>query len=128
MAKKSWQDKYDTRTKPELEVLQRDFGGMKAGQTMLISTPSEVEATIQAIPRGQQLTMAELRQRLAEQHGAAGTCPMTASIFTRIVAELSLEKGTDVPFWRVVEPKSPLAQKLSCGTYYIRAKRGEEGI
>lgn len=128
MAKKTWQEKFNTRCEPELEVLQKDFGGMKAGQTMLISTPAEVEATIRAIPRGQQLSMVELRQKLADPHHADGCCPMTASIFTRIVAELSLEQGTDVPFWRVVDPKSPLAQKLSCGPEYIQAKRAEEGL
>jgi hypothetical protein len=49
-------------------------------------------------------------------------CPVTASIFLKVVAEVSIrdcEGGKSIdeiaPFWRVVTPDSKIAAKLSCG-------------
>ena len=117
---KTWKQKLNDGRKPEVEVLPRSYGGMAAGDQMLISTPGEVDAELRTIPAGEALTIPEFRTRLARKHGAAGTCPMTTSIFLRIVAEVALEdlaegKKDVAPFWRVVDAKSPVAKKLSCG-------------
>lgn len=76
------------------------------------------------------MEVAELRRRLAEKHGADGCCPLTVGIFLRIVAEhawdeLSAGKSLEkvAPFWRVVDPKSPLAKKLRAGAEWIRLQR-----
>ncbi|MFM1807658.1 MAG: hypothetical protein RLZZ242_383, partial [Bacteroidota bacterium] len=58
-------------------------------------------------------------------------CPMTTSIFLRIVAEYNLEKmarneSEVAPFWRAIDPKSDLAKKLSCGPAFISSKKEEE--
>jgi hypothetical protein len=49
-------------------------------------------------------------------------CPVTTSIFLKVVAEVSLadlasgkQMSEVVPFWRIVEPTSKLASKISCG-------------
>ncbi|HSI21018.1 MAG TPA: hypothetical protein VLA04_04970 [Verrucomicrobiae bacterium] len=132
---KTWQQKYDTSKEPVVETLDKDFSDLKAGSTMLISTPAEVEAYVRSIPRGTALTMKELRAGLAKQHGAEGTCPLTTSIFLRIATEVALEQmgngvpqGKVMPFWRAVDPKGPLAKKLSCGTALIQDFRRAEGI
>jgi hypothetical protein len=76
-----------------------------------------------------------MKRDIALEHGTEYMCPLTAGIFTRIVAELAheqLQQGKaekDVtPFWRVVDLKMPLAKKLSFGTDFIREKRQEEGL
>lgn len=131
--KKSWQDKFNSRAQPAIEVLEKPFAGLQPGQTLLISTPAELDAQLRQIPYGQTESVANLRQTLAALHRADSTCPLTTSIFLRIVAEVALEQiahgqpVSDVaPFWRVVEPKSPLAQKLSCGPDWITAQRASE--
>ena len=63
------------------------------------------------------------------------TCPVTTGIFLRIVSEASFEElkaGNDIeevtPFWRIVNPKSKLAEKLECGIDFIEKQRELEGI
>ena len=123
---KSWQEKFEARQAPEVAVLEKRFGGMEPGRRMLISTPAEVEEFVMAIPTGETVSVAEMRDALARKHGCDGTCPLTASIFLRIVAERALEQGRSVPFWRIIDPKSPLAAKLSCGLDYIARMRAGE--
>jgi hypothetical protein len=102
---------------------------------MLIPTPIIVKAYIESIPRSQVRTPPEMRANLAEQHGTDMTCPLTAGIFTRIVAEAALDemragKSPDAitPFWRLVAPKTPLAKKLSCGQEFLLERRKAEGL
>jgi hypothetical protein len=59
-----------------------------------------------------------MRNYPALEHDADYTCPVTAGIFLRIVAEANFEKlqqGKSLeditPFWRVVEPNSTLSKK-----------------
>lgn len=97
---------------------------------MLIATPMIVKSYIEAIPAGQTKTVAEMRSDLAARNGADVTCPLTAGIFAHIVAEAALDEMREgkavteiAPFWRLVEPKSPLAKKLSCGQEFIAEQR-----
>lgn len=119
---KTWQQKFDNRKEVTVELLNKDFADLKAGTKMLISTPAEISAYVSAIPKGQTTTVLQMRQDLARKHKADGTCPLTTGIFLRIVSELAWEQiqsgkaPSDVtPFWRIVDPKSPLAKKLACG-------------
>ncbi len=89
---------------------------------MLISSPAEIAAYLAAIPRGEFRTIARMRSDLARRARADAMCPVTTSIFLRIVAEVAIrdmEGGRSTrdvaPFWRVVTPDSKIAAKLSCG-------------
>jgi hypothetical protein len=127
----TWLQKYQKSKAPHVELLDKKFGGMQPGEKMLISSPQEIETYIRAIPVGRTVDIPTMRRELARKHGASGACPITTSMFTRIVGELALEamaRGErDVtPFWRVVDPDSPIAQKLSCGPALIRQLRETE--
>jgi len=131
--RKTWREKYVTVAEPTVQVLEKSGMGMKAGDRMLISTPAEIEAEIRRIPEGETLTPAELREELAASHGADVTCPLTTGIFLRIVSECALEELGDgnadiAPFWRVVDPTSDLAKKLSCGPDWIAEQRNYEAL
>jgi hypothetical protein len=72
----------------------------------------------------------QMRQELAKLHGADATCPVSTAIFLRTVAEAAwdeIESGVPTsevaPFWRVVDPKSPLAKKLRAGGAWIEQQR-----
>jgi hypothetical protein len=74
-----------------------------------------------------------MRLELAKLHGADATCPVSTEIFLRTVSEAAwdeIEAGTPVtevtPFWRVVDPKSPLAKKLRAGSGWIEQQRAAE--
>ena len=74
-----------------------------------------------------------MRRELAAMHGADAACPVSTAIFLRTVAEAAwddIEAGKPVtavaPFWRVVDPKSPMAKKLRAGSSWIQQQRAAE--
>lgn len=134
MAKrKTWKEKLAGGEAPHVEVLEKPFGGALPGARMLVSQPAEVDAHIRALPPGTKATVADLRVALARRHGADLACPLSTGIFVRIAAEAALEdlaqgknESEVTPFWRVVDPKSPLAKKLSCGAAFVEERRASE--
>jgi hypothetical protein len=111
--------------------LDRDFAGIPAGSRLLISCPIELEDYLRThVPAGTTKENQQVRRELAALHKADATCPVSTSIFLRTVAEAAwdeLEAGKDIrevaPFWRVVDPKSPLAKKLRAGSGWIEQQR-----
>ena len=137
MARKTWSEKLHAAKTPYVEVLKAPSGGLPAGARMLISTPLEVKSAVEALTMGQALTLAAFRERLAADHDADAACPMTTSIFMKIVAEAAIESagadlaaaaeaGSMTPFWRAVAPEDALAGKLSCGRAFIAQRRLNE--
>ncbi|MEM9571629.1 MAG: hypothetical protein AAF996_09190 [Pseudomonadota bacterium] len=111
-------------------VMDKSWGGMMPGQTMLVATPLMVDAYIRNIPHGQTKTIPELRNDLAEREGCAGACPMSTSIFIRMVAEAALEdleEGKSVsevsPFWRVITGQDKMSKKLNVDAAWIDEQR-----
>ena len=133
---KTWREKHDGhKREAQIERLPRRYAGLPAGATIVIASPQEVSSYFRRVPKGKTRTIDQLRQALATRHGADAACPMTTGIFCRIAAEAALETmelgaGWDevAPFWRVIDPASPLARKLSCGPDLIRERREAEGI
>ncbi len=132
---KSWSEKYQTRTEPDVKTLEKSFADILAGEEMLIATPQIFEDYLKKIKEGKSKTIKEIRSDLAKKYSADKTCPMTTGIFLRIVAEANFEKlgqGIGVekiaPFWRAIEPGSSLAKKLSFGEDFIIEMRKKEGI
>jgi mRNA-degrading endonuclease toxin of MazEF toxin-antitoxin module len=85
------------------------------------------------VPKGEIRPMAVVRSDLAQREAADAACPVTSSIHTRIVAEMAIEAmnaGVPAdavpPFWRVIDPKSDLAKKLSIGPEGIERLQGAE--
>jgi hypothetical protein len=133
VSNKSWQEEYNVGFSPTIEKASKDFAGIKAGQIMLIPTPALVDAYIKQVPQGSIIDIAQLRKDLAAEYHAEVTCPLTTGIFLRIVSELALEQlsqGRSIndvtPFWRVIDPRTATAKKLSCGPGFITQKRKNE--
>lgn len=131
--RKSWKQKLGSGKPPHIEVLTKNFGGAPAGAQMLISQPREVESYIRGLAPGTVQTVADMRAALANAHGADISCPISTGIFARITAEAALDDllaGTPLdsitPFWRVIDPESALAAKLSCGPRFITEQRANE--
>ncbi len=133
--KKTWIEKRDGAPAPHVDRLEKPFAGIPAGAKLLISSPGEIDAYVRAIPRGQSKTIPQMRTELAKAHKADAACPLTASIFARIVAEAALEEmaagkrqSRIAPFWRLIDAQSPIAKKLSCGPDFIAHARALERI
>ena len=121
-----WRRRFGAAKAPHVVMLHTDFAGVKAGNTMLISSPGEIANYVARIPQGETWTVDRLRNELARKAGANAMCPVTTAIYLRVVAEVALAdlaegKPLDqvVPFWRVVLPGSKVAQKLSCGPDHV---------
>jgi ABC-type uncharacterized transport system ATPase subunit len=133
--KKTWLDKLNETKEPKIKRIDIDFADIPAGSNMLIATPKIIDKYFQEIGVGKRIDTKTLRKDLAIAHNADYTCPVTAGIFLRIVAEANYEKlqqGKHVkeitPFWRVIEPKSVLAKKLTFGQDFLLQQIEKERI
>ena len=129
--KKSWIDKFNQPREKMIKVLDSNFSDMKVGEKMLIATPKIIDEYINQVPKSYTVDMKTMRKDLALTHQAEVTCPVTTGIFLRIVSEVSYEniiqgEKSPTPFWRVVDPKSKLANKLACGPRFIQKMRDLE--
>lgn len=126
--RKTWGQKAAGAKPPHISILEKPFAGLPVGTRLLISSPQAIAAYIRAIPPGETRSVIEMRHALATEAGADATCPTSTSIFLRIAAEAALEAPGPalLPFWRVIDPSSPLAAKLSCGPDFVRDRRAEE--
>jgi hypothetical protein len=117
-----WRRRFGSAKPPHIVTLPSDFAGVKAGSTMLISSPGEIASYIAAIPAGERRTIPRLRSDLAKRAKVDAMCPVTTAIFLRLVAEVALEDlqagkdmGQVVPFWRLLSASDKIAARLSCG-------------
>jgi hypothetical protein len=132
---KTWKQKMQAKP-PHTVTLEQTFAGVPAGARLLISCPMELEQYLRTqVPAGETREIQQMRRELAALHGADAACPVSTALFLRTVAEAAwdeIEAGapvTDVaPFWRVVDPKSPLAKKLRAGSAWIEQQRAAERL
>lgn len=134
-SKKTWLDKLSEKKEPKIKRIEFDFADIPANSNMFIATPQIIDHYIRQIPKGKNITVQTMRKDFAIENGADYTCPVTTGIFLRIVAEANFEKFQQAnslkditPFWRVVEPNSPLSKKLTFGQDFIINQRQAERI
>ncbi len=115
---------------PKMVKLEYDFAGIKAGQMMFVGTPLIVDSYIRKIPAGTTRTVPALRNELARRNKCDATCPVSTSIFIRMVAEAALEELSAgkkleevAPFWRVIDGKHKIAGKLNVEPDWIDQQR-----
>jgi hypothetical protein len=130
-----WRKRFHAAKPPHNVVLHTDFAGVKAGTVMFISSPAVVAEYLAAIPAGETRSIERLRNELARKNGAQVTCPVTTAIYLRVVAEVALKDmaegkvaGETIPFWRVIDPESKIAAKLSCTAEDIAHLRAMDGV
>jgi hypothetical protein len=132
-AKKTWKDKMATKP-PHHVILEKDFAGVKAGAKLHISSPMEIADALKKIPPGTTPSLQQFRRNIARAQACDATCPVSTSLFLRIVAEYAWEEHVErsvalsqlPPFWRVIEPGTPLSRKLSFDQDWIRLQRDLE--
>lgn len=129
-----WRRRFAEAKPPRTVVLETAFAGAKPGTTLFIGSPAVIAAYLERIPKGETRSIERLRNELARRHGAQATCPVTTAIYLRVVAEVALGdlaagKPVDevIPFWRVVEPESRIAARLSCDSVFIEHLRALDG-
>ena len=91
------------------------------GKMVLIPDEAMLADAIRALPNGVHSDLGELRRALATEHGVDQTCPVTTQ---RLLVKFS--QGGDVPYWRVVDPGKPFANRLVGGGDRIRQELAAE--
>ena len=111
---------------PHHVILDKDFAGIPKGSKLHISCPVEVVEELKNITPGSIISIQAFRRRLADKNNCDATCPVSTSLFLRIVAEHTWEEFSRTgstkdlaPFWRVVESSSPMAKKLNFDSAWI---------
>jgi hypothetical protein len=130
---KTWREKLDNGRKPEIGPTARSMAGIPVGAIMLVPTPIQIKEYIETIPKGEFKTVDQLKSDLAQQNGAEVMCPLVTGISLRIISEAALDEhregkdlATITPFWRVVDAKSKVAAKLTCGPEFVDQMRQSE--
>lgn len=130
---KTWSGRFETKRYPKRVTLDADFAGIPAGSTLFVGTPKILQTYIHKIPSGETRTIQRLRRDIARANRCAAMCPVSTSIFLRILAEAAWDdlhagKGVDeiTPFWRVIEPGSAIAKKLRATDAWLRDQRQAE--
>ena len=134
-AKKTWTERLREGKAHEVKPAPISIAGMKAGQLMLVPTARLVDEFIRGIPRGCGMNAKDLRQAMAQAHGAEVTCPITTGFHLRTVAEATweaLSNGVPIseltPVWRVLPADSATLKKVSFDVRFIARQREFEGL
>jgi hypothetical protein len=131
--RKNWREKLaDGKGLPKVGRIEGRMTTRWGTGTMVIPAPTEVDALMKKIPRGKLVTIAELRQSLAERHGVSIACPITTGIFTWIAAHAAEEDAADgikriTPYWRTLKTGGELNPKFPGGVEALKRKLAAEG-
>ena len=98
------------------------------GDKMYLAPPLAYDHLMKTIPRGQVITLGEIRAYLARTGGADFTDPITAGIFVSIAAWASAQRtGDETPYWRTLKAGGELNPKYPGGIEAQKAKLEAEG-
>jgi len=127
-----WRDKLEREDHSKIVQIPSSMEKRFGPGTMLIAKPLEVDALIRMTRKGMLITVAEIRSKLARDHNADTTCPLTTGIFVRIAAETAEEdlqsgKKRITPYWRVVKDDGSLNEKFPGGVKAQSRRLKEEG-
>ena len=133
--KKSWIEKRDCGKSFKIKIIDKKFADIPKGSKMFIASPAIIDEYVKSIFYGEFIEPVKMRDDLAKEYQADKTCPVTTGIFLRIVSEASYEEYDSgihldaiTPFWRMVNPNSKLAEKLTCGIDFITERQTQENI
>jgi hypothetical protein len=130
-----WTAKLHANPEPEVRPMPKARIGLQKGDLCLLPSARLVDDFIRAIPKGQVVSLSDMRATLARRHKAAGTCPVHLGYHLRTVAEAACEardRGAPVrnitPVWRVLAPDALTLKKLSPrNAAWINERRAKEG-
>ena len=98
---------------PKIQIVEdentiKKYGGSK----MFFAPPLYYDKLMKKVPKGELVTVGQMRDYLAKQNKADFTDPMTAGIFVTIVAWASYQRAADItPYWRTLKSDGELNVK-----------------
>ena len=131
--RKTWQEKLaDSKDLPKVVEITDKMSKRWGTGTLVIPAPKEVDGIMGEVPRGKLITINQIREVVAQKHGATIGCPLTTGIFaniaTRAAEEAAAEGKKDItPYWRTLKSKGELNEKYPGGVEAQATRLREEG-
>jgi alkylated DNA nucleotide flippase Atl1 len=131
--RKTWQEKLaDDKGLPEVKEITDNMSKRWGTGTVVIPAPREVDEIMKKVPKGKVTAINQIREFLAQKHGASIGCPITTGIFAWIAAhaaeEAAAEGNKDItPYWRTLKAGGGLNPKYPGGVEAQAAHLREEG-
>lgn len=98
------------------------------GDNMYFAPPIFYDEVMRKVPFGKLTTIGDIREYFAKKNNADFTDPITAGIFTSIVAWASYQRETDeTPYWRTLKNNGELNPKYPEGIEFQKKKLESEG-
>lgn len=119
----------DNKDMPKIKVINDEKTIKKYGGTrMFLAPPLYYEKLMRKVPKGELITVGQIREYLAKENNADFTCPLTAGIFINIVAWASYQRKEDItPYWRTLKTNGELNNKYPEGIELQKRLLEEEG-
>jgi alkylated DNA nucleotide flippase Atl1 len=134
--RKSWQEKLEYgQGLPKVEQISPQMAGRwgtRAGDTVVIPAPIEVDEIMRKVPEGRLITINDIRRALARNHHATIGCPITTGIFAHIAAEAAAEAAAGgatgtTPYWRTLKASGEINEKYPGGIESQKKLLEDEG-
>ena len=131
--RKSWREKLaDSKDLPKVVKIDGKMSKRWGTGTVVIPAPLEVDQLMKKVRKGRLITVNEIRQHLAERHGATIGCPITTGIFVHIAANAANEDALDgkkriTPYWRTLKTGGELNPKYPGGIEEQKTRLELEG-
>ncbi len=131
--RKTWREKLaDDKDLPRVVEITGKMSTRWGTGTVVIPAPREVDEIMRQVPRGKLITINQIREIVAQKHGATIGCPMTTGMFANIAARAAEEAAAEgekniTPYWRTLKSGEELNEKYPGGVEAQAARLREEG-
>jgi len=132
-ARKTWREKLtDDKGLPKVVEITGKMSTRWGTGTVCIPAPREVDEIMRNVPKGKLITINQIREIVAQKHGATIGCPLTTGIFAWIAAHAAEEAAAEgkrdiTPYWRTLKVGGQLTEKYPGGVEAQAAHLREEG-
>ena len=119
----------DSKDMPKFQIITDEKSIQKyGGNKMYFAPPIAYDEVMKRVPCGKLVTVGNIREYFAKLNGADFTEPITAGLFTSIVAWASYQREKEeTPYWRTLKAKGELNPKYPGGIKAQKAKLEAEG-
>ncbi len=107
--------------------------GAKAGDSVVLAAPSEIDEIMEKVPKGSLFTINEICKKLSKKHNVKFCCTLTTGIFIMISANgaeedkiISIKRIT--PYWRTLKMNGFLNDKYPGGVKKQKKFLEDEGF
>ncbi len=131
-AHKTWRERLASfKHLPVVKPIPQAMQAKHGQGSIVIASPQEVNAVMQKIPETRLVTIFQISDQLAYQHGTTIACTVTTGIFANLAARAAGEDEANgqraTPYWRCLKANGELNAKYPGGIPALMSKLEAEG-